>query len=106
MKLLSKHYIKTFINILILISGMGVFSSYPSKVLAQEGDLTVAPARQIIQASPGETKYFVIKFLNHSSTPISGRFGVADFIVTDKKGTPTFLDNPIYNVPFLLLAKI
>ena len=64
-------------------------------VKAQENHLTVAPARQILQADPGETKYITVKFINQADQAVTGKFGAADFIVTDKEGTPTFLDeNP------------
>jgi hypothetical protein len=80
---------------LLLISsalGVSLLAFNATKVNAQSGLLTVAPARQIIQVDPGETKTFNLKFLNQGTSPIAGTFGVADFIVMDKQGTPVFLD--------------
>lgn len=73
----------------------------PSNVWAQQGSLTVAPARQTIQASPGETKTINIKFINQADVPISGNFGASDFVVTDESGTPTFIDTiPGYSTSY------
>lgn len=88
----------TKINLLFLFvfSLFTIFSLFAcDEVNAQEGALTVAPARQIIKADPGEIKYINVKFLNQADTPISGDFNVSDFLVTDSSGTPRFLDlNP------------
>ena len=56
--------------------------------------LTVAPARQQLLVDPGENTGVVVKFYNTGDTPISGIFKVADFIVEDKDGSPTFLEGP------------
>lgn len=63
------------------------------EVSAQTGYLTVAPARQIIQVDPGTSKTFEVKFINQGDTPINGIFGVADFVVLEKDGSPQFLDD-------------
>jgi len=86
--------IKGLKTISIAVLVLGLFSFSQNLVKAQEGDVTVAPARQIIQVDPGDTKNLLIKFVNQSDTPLPGTFGVADFIVTDKDGSATFLDNP------------
>ena len=82
----------TYISItLALIQVMALIS--PSLSHAQTGTLTVAPARQTIEIAPGDSKTLEVKFLNQGEQPISGIFGSADFVVLDKEGTPTFLDN-------------
>lgn len=59
-----------------------------------ESPLIVAPARQSFAADPGATERFAVRFYNTGIDPISGTFKVADFIVTDALGTPTFLEGP------------
>lgn len=54
--------------------------------------LSVAPARQEIFVDPGESTAVTVKFFNYSDAPVSGPFKVADFIVEDKEGSPTFLE--------------
>jgi hypothetical protein len=56
--------------------------------------LIVAPSRQEILVEPGEKTAVNVKFLNQAETPISGTIGVVDFVVEDKEGTPTFLEEP------------
>jgi hypothetical protein len=58
--------------------------------------LTVAPARQELLVDPGETTAIVLKFLNQGEVPVSGLLKVADFIVEDKEGSPTFLEDETY----------
>ena len=55
--------------------------------------LTVAPARQELLVDPGEKTAVVLKFLNQGETAVSGLLKVADFIVEDKEGSPTFLED-------------
>lgn len=55
--------------------------------------LSVAPARQSLTIDPGESTAVVVKFFNNSDTPISGNIKVADFIVEDKEGSPTFIED-------------
>lgn len=54
--------------------------------------LSVAPARQSLTVDPGGSTAVVVKFFNNSDTPISGNIKVADFIVEDKEGSPTFIE--------------
>jgi len=54
--------------------------------------LTVAPARQELLVDPGEETAVIIKFLNRGDTSVSGLLKAADFIVEDKEGSPTFLE--------------
>jgi hypothetical protein len=56
--------------------------------------LTVAPARQELMIKPGEKSAVIVKFLNQGTEPISGILKVADFIVEDAEGSPTFLEGP------------
>lgn len=56
--------------------------------------LTVVPPKQEVLINPGENFSTSVKFLNQGDSPITGTLTVSDFIVTDSKGTPVFLDNP------------
>lgn len=56
--------------------------------------LVVAPARQALSSDAGKTASFSLRYYNTSPTPLSGNFNVADFIVSDKEGTPNFLEGP------------
>jgi hypothetical protein len=56
--------------------------------------LTVAPARQELIINPGEKTAVIVKFLNQGTEPVSGLLKVADFIVEDNEGSPTFLEGP------------
>jgi len=58
------------------------------------GPITAAPARQEITIKPGEKSAFVIKFFNQGDQSVSGPIQVADFIVEDNEGTPTFIEGP------------
>lgn len=88
---LPKSHIKRIVQTVTFIA----FALFllPGAVNAQSVDLTVAPARQVVEVDPGETVYINVKFLTQADEPISGAFGVADFVVLDDKGTPQFLDN-------------
>ena len=55
--------------------------------------LTVAPARQELLVDPGEQTAVVLKFLNQGDVPVAGLLKVADFIVEDKEGSPTFIED-------------
>ena len=61
--------------------------------------LIVAPARQQLDIAPGEKSAVVIKFYNSSDLPVSGILKAADFLVTDKEGTPVIIDNPLQANP-------
>ncbi|MFC1710373.1 hypothetical protein ACFL0F_01795 [Patescibacteria group bacterium] len=92
---ISKYILSTSVFLFISLSIL------PSDTLAQEGSLTVSPARQTIVAKPGESKAINVKFINQADVPISGIFGAADFVVTDDSGTPTFIDTiPGYSTSY------
>lgn len=57
--------------------------------------IAVAPSRQELVIDPGEVKAINVKFINQEDTPISGLLKAVDFIVEDKEGTPTFLEETI-----------
>lgn len=56
--------------------------------------LIVAPARQSLAGDPGKNVSFQVRFYNTSDDPIVGTFKVADFIVSDNLGTPSFIEGP------------
>lgn len=58
--------------------------------------LVVAPARQTLEADPGKTISFAVRFYNTGTEPVSGSFKVADFIVDDNEGNPSFLEGPTF----------
>ncbi|MFH0852813.1 MAG: hypothetical protein V1853_00165 [bacterium] len=61
--------------------------------------LIVAPARQQLDIAPGEKSAVIIKFYNSGDLPVSGILKAADFLVTDKEGTPVIVDNPLQSDP-------
>jgi len=83
------------IIIAFLIVNCTLFTVYLRQVDAQANlPLTVAPARQELIINPGEKTAVIIKFLNQGTEPVSGILKVADFIVEDNEGSPTFLEGP------------
>lgn len=72
----------------LLLSGLKQAKAQTTNVLP----LSVAPARQEIFVDPGESTAITVKFFNYSDAPVSGPLKVADFIVEDKDGSPTFLE--------------
>lgn len=74
---------------------MPVFYLLPDISKAQNViPLVVAPARSTIEADPGKTTSFAVRFYNTGTEPISGTFKVADFIVDNSEGSPSFLEGP------------
>jgi len=67
--------------------------------------LTVAPARQELSIKPGEKSAVIIKFFNQGVEPVSGLLKVADFIVEDNEGSPTFIEGPIQISPRFAAAS-
>ena len=80
-------------KLLTILSIIFIFCLFQKVSFAQEGNIVVGPARQTLKIDPGTTKTLNIRFVNQSAQPINGIFGVSDFIVTDEKGTPTFIDS-------------
>jgi hypothetical protein len=82
---------KTILGIFFLIiSFFTVTQTLAQTVLP----LTVYPARQQLEVDPGQKTAVTLNFINKSEQPISGFFKVVDFIVLDREGTPTFIENP------------
>ena len=67
--------------------------------------LTVAPARQELTIKPGEKSAVIVKFLNQGTEPVSGLLKVADFIVEDNEGSPTFIEGPTQISPRFAAAS-
>lgn len=78
---------------LILITAAVFMLSFSAAYSQSSLTLTVAPARQSLTVDPGESTAIVVKFFNNSDAPISGNIKVADFIVEDKEGSPTFIED-------------
>lgn len=55
--------------------------------------LTVFPAIQDKEVTPGEKTRIQIQFRNSGEDPIPGVVGVADYVITDKTGTPRLVEN-------------
>lgn len=72
---------------LLMTLGKGIL--YAQTILP----LTVAPAIQQITLDAGQSETSVIKFFNGSIDPVAGTIKAVDFIVTDKEGSPVFLEN-------------
>lgn len=82
---------------LIAIAGvtvLGVIATTTLKAQTNASPLVVAPARQSLSADPGKTISFAVRYYNTSVEAIPGTFKVADFIVSDNQGTPSFLEGP------------
>lgn len=75
---------------LVLLGVIGTSSVKSQEVIP----LVVAPARQALSSDAGKNTSFSVRYYNTSPAPISGTFNVADFIVSDKEGTPSFLEGP------------
>jgi len=87
-----KKLLKT-LSITAVIAIIGFFTV--SSLKAQSAiPLVVAPARQTLDADPGKTASFAVKFYNTGTDPVSGTFKVADFIVDNNEGNPNFLEGP------------
>ncbi len=54
--------------------------------------LLVAPVRQEITLKPSEQTSISVRFFNQGDSPVSGILRVADFLVLDKEGTPTIVE--------------
>ncbi len=79
---------------LILIAAAVFILSFSTAYSQSSLTLSVAPARQLLTVDPGKSTAVVVKFFNNSDAPISGNIKVADFIVEDKEGSPTFIEGP------------
>lgn len=55
--------------------------------------ITAFPAVQDITITPGERTRAQLQFKNNNNTPISGFIRVADYIISDKDGTPVLIEN-------------
>lgn len=86
--------LKTFAFYVVVLS----FALYAFSLVRQPADaqttlpLTVIPSRQELLVDPGEKTAITIKFLNQGETPVSGLLKAVDFIVENKEGTPTFIE--------------
>ncbi len=56
-------------------------------------DLTVYPAVVEQQITPGTPSRFLLQFRNNSNTLINGKIKVADYVISDKEGTPIIVDD-------------
>lgn len=56
--------------------------------------LLVAPVKQELTLNLGEKTAINVRFFNQGDVPVSGILRVADFLVLDKSGAPTLIDNP------------
>ena len=75
-------------SFLFLIFGVAGSSVFAQAVLP----LTVAPARQELNLSPGEKTTVTIRVYNGGDTPVAGNLKAADFIVKDDSGTPEIVE--------------
>jgi len=91
---------------LALICLSAYFAAYPHEANAQTSlPLTVAPARQELTVDPGQKTAVIVKFYNRGSVPASGLLKVADFIVKNDQGAPTFLEGPSQASPRFAAAS-
>lgn len=93
--LLTKHTKHKFLHPVIALVIFVTLLLASDKTSAQSVvPLIVAPARQTLEADPGKTASFAIRFYNTGVEPISGTFKAADFIVDNNEGSPNFLEGP------------
>ena len=95
MQVKSQNYklkFKTFYFLVVLFTFSFLLFTLGKAQAQSSLPLTVAPSRQEILINPGETTAITVKFLNQADTPVSGPVKAADFIVQDKDGSPTFLE--------------
>lgn len=84
---------KNLIKLLIIFVFFFTFFFLKAAFAQETLPLMVAPARMEIEVEPGEKTSFTFNFYNKSSSPVSGFFKVADFLVLDNKGTPVIIDD-------------
>ncbi len=87
MKRLVK-FLLLLITVITLVSGVNAQST-----TSQQSAITVFPSIQDITVKPGEKTRFQIQFRNGSDNVLVGNVKVADFIVTDNRGTPALLES-------------
>lgn len=104
MKNISKKILTIFVFILLSSS---IYHLASNPVLAQENTtLTVFPAVQDVKVNPGESTRTQIQFRNGSDNLVTGVVKVADFIVTDKKGTTELVEDPLLRPKYSAAAWI
>lgn len=79
--------------LLLLITVITVTQTVSAQTgTTQQSAITVFPSIQDITVKPGEKARFQIQFRNGSDNVLVGNVKVADFIVTDNRGTPALID--------------
>jgi len=85
---------KFWLLVIFLAFGLPIFSFVNAQMAT---DLSISPPSVEINAKPGEKTRIQIKFFNRSLEPVSGFIKKADFIVSDKDGTPNLIDTSSVN---------
>ncbi|MCW1949436.1 MAG: hypothetical protein KIH89_003305 [Candidatus Shapirobacteria bacterium] len=83
---------KLITSTLLLATGYLLLTTYPVQAEVSTG-LSAIPPRLEIEAKPDGVITKGIKVRNESSESKTIKVSVRDFVVTDNKGTPNFLDN-------------
>ncbi len=92
---------KTFNFLLVLLTFSFCLLTFATLINAQSTvDLTVSPPTQEINVKPGMQTRTQIKFFNRGADNIAGSIKIADFIVSDKDGSPDLLDTSSVNNRF------
>lgn len=78
----------------LCISSVATRDSYAQAVIP----LQISPARQELQANPGESVSFNVRIYNNDNTPIHGSVHINDFIVKSN-GKPVFIEDPAQASP-------
>ncbi|NTU46047.1 hypothetical protein HGA88_00275 [Candidatus Roizmanbacteria bacterium] len=95
------NYSKSVVSLLSISLIVGALLTIPASTFAQHTiDLTVSPPSQEFELKGGDVKDIQIKFINRSDEPLSGVIRKADFLVLDKEGTPTLIDQTVANNRF------
>lgn len=76
------------LRLIIFLCTMNYLLFTPGKISASEVSIVVSPPHTDIEGKPGETIQKIIKITNNSSTTLTLRATISDFIVQDDQGTP------------------
>ncbi len=88
---MKKNTIKLALLVQLVLLGLFVFKFSTS---AQEAlPLTAFPATQEKEVVPGQKTRAQLQFKNNSASFVTGRVRVADYVINDKDGTPTLVED-------------
>lgn len=81
------------LGLLVLLVLFGLFVNKKNTSAQEVLPLTVFPATQEREVTPGQPVHTQVQFKNNSASFISGTIHVVDYVINDKDGTPTIVEN-------------